>query len=94
MYMTFFTNRQPSCKDPNPSQDVTLSPEEGCLCMDGYILNNEDERCVALEECGCSTDDNYYAVRKTPVIIYIIFQFLFLIVHVFYFKTRANYHLQ
>ena len=32
--------------------------------MDGYILDNENEQCITPDECGCSTDDNYYAVRK------------------------------
>ena len=63
-YVPYLTLEQPSCKDPNPSQESKYSPEEGCLCADGYVLDNAQEGCIPLEECGCVTEDNYYAVRS------------------------------
>ena len=35
---------------------------EGCICAEGYVLDNAEETCIPVEACGCSTDDNYYAV--------------------------------
>ena len=35
---------------------------EGCICAEGFVLDNAEETCIPAEECGCSTDDNYYAV--------------------------------
>ena len=61
-YVPYLTIEQPSCKDPNPSQEAKYSPEEGCLCADGYVLDNVQERCILPETCGCLTEDNYYAV--------------------------------
>lgn len=58
----FITMTQPSCKDLIPSQNTRLPPGEGCICINGYVLDNENNQCIQEDECGCSTDDNYYAV--------------------------------
>ena len=67
VYHPYITGPQPSCKEPNPPQVKTLPPVEGCVCAEGYILDNAEETCIPVEECGCSTDDNYYAVSYGKV---------------------------
>ena len=64
-YEPFAMDTQPSCKDPSPAQDDDAPVSEGCVCDDGYILDNGLENCNLEENCGCLANGEYYPVSKT-----------------------------
>ena len=63
-YRPFVIETPASCIDPDPVQDVDASPMEGCICLDGMLLSNGEDICVAPEQCGCY---NNHTQRYTPV---------------------------
>ncbi|CAL8327032.1 unnamed protein product [Lota lota] len=55
---------QPSCQDPGPppnSSSCAWPCVEGCVCDEGLVLSGD--RCVPLDQCGCTDDQGKY----TPV---------------------------
>ncbi|XP_041840432.1 zonadhesin, like [Melanotaenia boesemani] len=50
---------QPSCQDPaGPGGSCDLPCVEGCVCDPNLILSGD--RCVPLNECGCTDEDGKY----------------------------------
>ena len=55
-----FSSKCPAtCENKNPTdEDCDLPAVEGCVCDDGYYL--DDKKCVLESQCGCIADDNEY----------------------------------
>lgn len=47
-----------SCVDPTSESNCDQPATEGCRCVDGFILS--DNECVKREECGCKGKDSLY----------------------------------
>ncbi|XP_071161085.1 zonadhesin-like [Mytilus edulis] len=63
-----FSSKCPAtCENKNPTdEDCDLPAVEGCVCDEGYYL--DDKKCVLESQCGCIADDNEYykigAIRR------------------------------
>ena len=55
-----FSSKCPAtCENKNPTdEDCDLPAVEGCVCDEGYYL--DDKKCVLESQCGCIADDNEY----------------------------------
>ena len=62
VYNQYITDSQPSCKERDPAPRTGLPPSYGCVCKDGFVLDNAAETCLDEKHCGCPTEDNYYSV--------------------------------
>ncbi|RVE54612.1 hypothetical protein evm_000733 [Chilo suppressalis] len=64
---------RPTCAVPNPQNCPDAQPAksniDGCQCQRGYILSNENGKCIRIEECpenqGCNGDPNA-VVKECP----------------------------
>lgn len=63
-YNSYITNTQATCKEHSLSQTDALPPTEGCVCINGFVLDNALEQCIVESDCGCSVPDNYLPVSK------------------------------
>lgn len=49
-----------TCANPNPIQ-CTLDCSHGCFCRDGYVLDEETDQCVEVDQCTtlCRANEEY-----------------------------------
>ena len=67
-YSPAVTTAQASCKNPFAGEVTIGPPAEGCVCFEGYLLDDGQDRCIPADECGCTTVNNYYPVSYTELI--------------------------
>ena len=62
-YDNYIIGDQAFCMVPNPPApgpgDI---PYEGCVCVNGSVLENPDGDCIPIPRCGCIWNGKYYPV--------------------------------
>jgi hypothetical protein len=55
------TSCPPTCKDPNPKSCEVKVCNAGCVCVKGYVLN-EDNKCIPKTECSLVSTSRAFSI--------------------------------